>query len=72
MEGKALPHFRYRARLVDLDFAPGEESLEVALFNEAAIPWNDIAFRTVEMTLRYWLADRKNNAFTFHSAEIKP
>lgn len=65
-------HVFYRARLVDLDFAPGEESLEVALFNETAIPWSDIAFRTVEMTLRYWLADRKNNDFTFHSAEIKP
>ncbi len=65
-------HVFFRARLVDNDFSPGEESLEVALFDEAAIPWSDIAFRTVEMTLRYWLADRKDNAFSFHSTEIKP
>ncbi|MDA0225998.1 MAG: NUDIX hydrolase, partial [Proteobacteria bacterium] len=46
-------HVFYRARLLDLDFRPGEESLEVALFEEAAVPWQDIAFRTVGMTLRH-------------------
>jgi ADP-ribose pyrophosphatase YjhB (NUDIX family) len=40
-------HLFYRARLLDLDFKAGEESLEVALYDEAAIPWKEIAFRTV-------------------------
>ena len=40
-------HLFYRARLLDLDFKPGVESLEVALVEEAKIPWQEIAFRTV-------------------------
>jgi ADP-ribose pyrophosphatase YjhB (NUDIX family) len=32
-------HLFYRARLLDLDFKAGEESLELALYEEAAIPW---------------------------------
>jgi hypothetical protein len=63
-------HFFYRARLVDLDFAPGEESLEVALCEEAAIPWKEIAFRTVATTLRHWFADRGRGAFAFHAEDI--
>ena len=31
-------HLFYRARLLDLDFGPGPESLEVRLFSEAEIP----------------------------------
>jgi len=63
-------HVFYRARLKDLEFKPGEESLEVALFEEAKIPWKDIAFRTVGMTLKYWLADRARGAFGFHAETI--
>ena len=48
-------HMFYRARLLDLDFAPGTESLEVALFEEAEIPWKEIAFRTISTTLRHYL-----------------
>jgi ADP-ribose pyrophosphatase YjhB (NUDIX family) len=46
-------HLFYSARLLDLDFSPGTESLEVALFHESEIPWDDIAFRTVSLTLRW-------------------
>src|SRR6185436_5706007 len=60
-------HLFYRASLLDLEFKPGEESLEVALFDEADIPWKDIAFRTVAMTLKLWLSDRKAGSFTFHA-----
>src|SRR6476661_2030347 len=41
----------FRARLIDLDFGPGSESLEVRLFDEAEIPWSEIAFRTITRTL---------------------
>src|SRR5262245_52269323 len=40
-------HGIYRARLNNLDFAPGEETLEVRLFSEDEIPWDAIAFRTI-------------------------
>jgi len=63
-------HLFYRARLLDLPFKPGEESLEVALFEEAAIPWKDIAFRTVGLTLKRWFADRAAGAFGFHAEDL--
>ncbi len=63
-------HIFYRARLVDLDFGPGAESLEVQLFPENTIPWPEIAFRTVATTLRHYYADRTSGAFGFHSGDI--
>jgi ADP-ribose pyrophosphatase YjhB (NUDIX family) len=63
-------HVFYLARLNTLDFKPGEETLEVALVEEPAIPWRDIAFRTVATTLRYWFADRARGAFGFHAEDI--
>jgi hypothetical protein len=65
-------HVIYRARLLDLDFAPGEESLEVALFDEADIPWDEIAFRTVAMSLRHFFADRRKGSFGFHAEAVSP
>jgi ADP-ribose pyrophosphatase YjhB (NUDIX family) len=64
-------HVFYRARLLDLEFKPGVESLEVALFEEAKMPWKDIAFRTVGLTLKHWFADRDRGAFGFHAEDIK-
>jgi len=64
-------HLFYRAKLLDLEFAPGVESLEVALYEEAQIPWQEIAFRTVGLTLKHWLADRARGAFGFHSEDLK-
>jgi ADP-ribose pyrophosphatase YjhB (NUDIX family) len=65
-------HLFYRARLLDLEFKPGEESLEVALVDEDKVPWKDIAFRTVGLTLRHWFADRKAGAFGFHAEDVAP
>ena len=63
-------HILYRARLLDLDFAPGRESLEVQLFDEAAIPWQEIAFRSIGMTLRHYYEDRKAGRFGFHTGDL--
>jgi ADP-ribose pyrophosphatase YjhB (NUDIX family) len=60
-------HIFYRARLRDLSFRPGEESLETALFAEADIPWDDIAFRTTSLTLRCYFDDRRNGNWRFHT-----
>jgi ADP-ribose pyrophosphatase YjhB (NUDIX family) len=65
-------HLFYRARLLDLEFRPGEESLEVAMVDEAAVPWKDLAFRTVGLALKHWFADRKAGAFGFHAEDILP
>jgi ADP-ribose pyrophosphatase YjhB (NUDIX family) len=63
-------HVFYLARLLHLDFKAGEETLEVALFDEAGIPWKDIAFRTVGLTLKLWLSDRQAGSFAFHAEDI--
>ena len=65
-------HLFYRARLLDLELKPGEESLEVALYEEAGVPWKEIAFRTVGLTLKHWFADRKAGAFGFHAEDVTP
>jgi ADP-ribose pyrophosphatase YjhB (NUDIX family) len=67
-------HLFYLARLVDLDFAPGVESLEVELFAEEDIPWDDLAFPTIRTTLELFFADRvkmrEGGTYGFHSQDI--
>jgi ADP-ribose pyrophosphatase YjhB (NUDIX family) len=63
-------HLFYRAELLDTDFAPGSESLEVALFREPEIPWEELAFRTVRDTLRSYFADRARGSFGLHCGDI--
>ncbi|MDR1424409.1 MAG: NUDIX hydrolase [Azoarcus sp.] len=59
-------HIFYRARLLEADFKPGEESLETALFREEEIPWEEIAFHTTQITLRHYFDDRRNGHWGFH------
>jgi ADP-ribose pyrophosphatase YjhB (NUDIX family) len=68
-------HMFYLARLVDLDFAPGIESLDVQLFSEAEIPWGDLAFPTIRTTLELFFADRarmreSGGTYEFHTRDI--
>jgi len=63
-------HFFYRARLEDTRFAPGPESIEARLFREDEIPWDDLAFRTVRLTLERYFADRKAGSFGIHCVDI--
>jgi ADP-ribose pyrophosphatase YjhB (NUDIX family) len=56
-------YMMFRARLLDLDFGPGPESLEVRLFREDEIPWEELAFRTIGRTLRNYFLDRKQGPF---------
>ncbi len=60
----------FRARLLDLDFGPGDESLEVALFREAEIPWERLAFPVIAETLKLYFADRANGGFGSHVGDI--
>ena len=66
-------HMFYLATLRNLDFAPGEESLEVQMFTEAQIPWDELAFPTVRTTLELFFADRKQHqqqGYGFHTLDI--
>jgi ADP-ribose pyrophosphatase YjhB (NUDIX family) len=70
-------HMFYLATLLDLDFAPGEESLDVRMFSEAEIPWDDLAFPTIRTTLELFFADRvkireggEGGTYGFHTQDI--
>ncbi len=63
-------HLFYLARMRSPQVAPGEETLEARLFEEAEIPWEQIAFRTVEKTLRWWFEDRARQRFDMHTDDI--
>jgi len=65
-------HLFYRGRLAAPEYAVGEESLEVALFAPAAIPWTELSFRSVTLCLERYLADRRQGHYTFHEAELEP
>jgi len=63
-------HVFFLARVLDLAAKPGAETIEIKLYEEAAVPWPEVAFRTVGMTLRHWFADRAGGAFGFHAEDI--
>ena len=70
-----LPHINqvymlFRARLKDLDFAPGEESLEVELFSEEQIPWDELAFPLVKETLQLFFENRRQNHYPVRQLDI--
>ena len=70
-----LPHVNqiYLMFLADLlapEFGPGSESLEVALYQEADVPWDRIAFPVVEQTLRLYFEDRRRGRFSVHTGDI--
>lgn len=64
-------HLFFTADLLG-DFAPGDESLEVALFDKSDIPWDEIAFRSGSFALRTYLADAGvNKGVHFHEVVFK-
>ncbi len=72
-----IPHISqvymlFRARLLDLGFAPGDETLETQLFTEEEVPWSALAFATVRNTLGHYFADRRARAFRLRMGTIEP
>ena len=63
----SLPHISqvyvfFLSELNNLDFYPGEESLETKLFSEDQIPWSELAFPVISETLRNYFSDRAENS----------
>jgi ADP-ribose pyrophosphatase YjhB (NUDIX family) len=70
-----LPHINqvyllFRSRLLDLDFAVGEESLEVRLFDEQEIPWDKLAFPVIKESLKLYYADREKGKYPLRGGTI--
>ncbi len=60
----------FRAKLLDLNFSAGEETLEVQLMSEEEIPWDSIAFPAVSKTLHWYFEDRQSGVFKTHTGDI--
>ena len=60
----------FLTKLRDLDFSSGTESLDVKLFLEDEIPWDQLAFRTIDVALKHFFADRQAGSFVPHIGEI--
>jgi len=61
----------YRCDLDDGVFGVGPESLETALYTEAEIPWDEIAFPVVKETLREYFSDVRDGHFPVRVSAIE-
>ena len=53
----------FMAEVLQEDFGQTSESLEVRLFAEDEIPWEELAFPFVPLALKHYLNDRKSGNF---------
>ncbi|MDH4126839.1 MAG: NUDIX hydrolase [Gammaproteobacteria bacterium] len=59
-------HLFFTAKMLS-DFSPGKESLEVRMFAENEIPWDDLAFQSGRYALRKYFDDQgRNNGVHIH------
>jgi ADP-ribose pyrophosphatase YjhB (NUDIX family) len=63
-------HVMFRARMHEPRFGATAESLEVRLSDESEVPWNDIAFRSVDFALRRYFDDRRRGVEDHHFAAL--
>ena len=71
----SIPHVSqvyvvYRALLQDLNFGPGEESLEVQLLSLEEMPWDKMAFPVIRETLRRYVEDTHRTQFQVHFGAV--
>jgi ADP-ribose pyrophosphatase YjhB (NUDIX family) len=63
-------HVTFRAGLLQGTFGVGAESLQVALYEEAEIPWQQIAFPSIDFALRCYFEDRRLAREMLHFSDI--
>ncbi len=64
-------HLMYRARMLDASHEAGPESLETALVDPDAIPWEELAFPSIRFSLEAWLKDRESGREDFHVSHVR-
>ncbi len=72
-----IPHvnqiyFIFRAELLKPEFGPTKESIDVQLFHEKDIPWDNIAFKVIRETLTHYFNDKKMEQYPFKVKNIYP
>jgi ADP-ribose pyrophosphatase YjhB (NUDIX family) len=68
----AQVHVSFRARLIGGHYGVGAETLEAGLYDEAAIPWDQIAFPSITFALRCFFEDRQAARESLHFNDIEP
>ncbi len=63
-------HLFYQARLLDLEFDPGPETIEVQMCSEREVPWAELAFTSTRITLERFFSDARTGQFRTHYADI--
>ena len=63
-------HMFFLSTLLNLDFGPGRESLEVKLFRQDQVPWDAIAFPGVGNTLEHYFRDLETNQFPLRLSDV--
>jgi len=66
----AQVHVMFRARMRSGRHGAGVESLETRLFDEAQIPWEDLAFHSVRFALERYFGDRRQQREELHFHDI--
>lgn len=59
-------HVFYLARVLGPELDPGPETLEAKFFPLDAIPWDELAFRTISSTLHHYVQDSATGNFPLH------
>lgn len=60
----------FRGELLDLEFSPGQESLETKLFDQAEIPWEKLAFPVMEEALKRFYQDQSQGHYHTHLVDL--
>jgi ADP-ribose pyrophosphatase YjhB (NUDIX family) len=71
----SLPHISqvyllFRGQLRAGQASAGAETLEVRLFDEAAIPWRELAFPVISETLERYFQERRCGNYSLHLGDI--
>lgn len=64
-------HVFFRATLAQARFGAGAESLEVALIEPQAIPWEELAFPSTEFALRRYFEDKAQGRELHHFTSVE-
>lgn len=63
-------YLMFRGQLRDGYARAGYESLEVKLFSEDKIPWQELAFPVMNQTLRQYFEERRKGTYGIHMGDI--
>ena len=60
----------FRASILEMNLGFTEETLEAKLFTEAEIPWNEIAFPVIRITLEHYFRDMETQHFPVRMFDV--